>query len=106
MFITFFVAAIIHDQTWFFEQLQYIDQMRGVPGMNAEVSYLQVASSMVARYGSLFVTLFDKELITKNQELGWIAVFLVPMMIWAVFAAPWPSAPGTAFPPPPLPPLS
>ncbi|KAL3802563.1 hypothetical protein ACHAW5_010956 [Stephanodiscus triporus] len=87
LLITFFVSAIVHDRAWSFEQFEYIDRMRGVPGMNAEVNYLQVATSVAASYGSLFVTLRDKKLITKNQELGWITVFSVPTMIWTVFVS-------------------
>jgi hypothetical protein len=87
LLITFFVAAIVHDRAWFFEQLEYIDRMRGVPGMNADVNYLQVMTSVAASYGSLFVTLRDKKLITKKQELGWITVFSVPTMIWTVFTS-------------------
>jgi hypothetical protein len=87
LLITFYVATVAHDRAWFFEQCQYIDQMRGVPGMNAELNYLQVVTSMAASYGSLFVTLRDKKLISKNQELGWITVFSVPTMIWTIFAS-------------------
>lgn len=87
LLITFYVNVVAHDRTWFFEQCRYVDEMRGVPGMNAELSYLQVAASVAASYGSLFVTLRDKKLITKNQELGWITVFSVPTMIWTIFAS-------------------
>ena len=82
---TAYTDAILYDRTWFFEQCQYIDQMKGVPGMNANLSYLQVVLSLAASYGALFVTLRDKKLISKNQELAGITVFSVPAMIYTCF---------------------
>ena len=67
---TGYIDAIVYDREWFFNQCQYIDQMRGFPGIGAQLNYLQVATSLAASYGSLFVTLRDKKLISKNQELG------------------------------------
>jgi hypothetical protein len=87
LLITFYVAAIAHDRAWFFEQCRYIDATRGAPGMGAELSYLQVATSAAASYGSLFVTLRDKKLISKGQELAGITAFSVPTMVWTIFAS-------------------
>ena len=59
--------------------------MKGVSGMNASLCYLQVILSLAASYGALFVTLRDKKLISKNQELAGISVFSVPAMIYTTF---------------------
>ncbi|CAB9521064.1 expressed unknown protein [Seminavis robusta] len=82
---TAYVDAVLYDRPWFFEQCQYIDQMRGFPGIQPQLCYLQVAASLAASYGSLFVTLRDKKLITKNQELAGITLFSVPTLIWAIY---------------------
>jgi len=84
---TAYLDAVLYDREWFFSQCQYIDQVRGFPGIQANLSYLQVAASVAASYGSLFVTLRDKKLISKNQEIGWISIFSVPTMIWAVLVS-------------------
>jgi len=73
-----------HDRIWFFEQCQYIDEIRGVPGMLAGQNYLMVAGSLGASFGAFFPTLRDKKLISKNQELGGITAFSVPAMILSV----------------------
>ena len=82
---TAYFDAVLYDREWFFNQCQYIDQMKGVPGMNASLCYLQVILSLAASYGALFVTLRDKKLISKNQELAGISVFSVPAMIYTTF---------------------
>ena len=84
---TAYLDAVLYDREWFFNQCQYIDQVRGFPGIQANLSYLQVAASVAASYGSLFVTLRDKKLISKNQEIGWISIFSIPTMIWAVLVS-------------------
>lgn len=81
---TAFLDAILYNRPWFFDQCQYIDQMRGFPGILPCLCYLQVALSLAASYGALFVTLRDKKLITKNQELAGITVFSVPALIWTI----------------------
>lgn len=82
---TAYFDAVLYDREWFFNQCQYIDQMKGVPGMNSSLCYLQVILSLAASYAALFVTLRDKKLISKNQELAGISVFSVPAMIYTTF---------------------
>ena len=84
---TGYIASVLHDRPWFFEQCLYIDQMTGQPGINANICYLQVMASFAASYGSLFVTLRDKKLITKQQELVGITAFSVPAMIWTIYVS-------------------
>ena len=84
---TAYLDAILYDRPWFFEQCQYIDQIRndgGTPGILPCLCYLQVALSLAASYRALFVTLRDKKLITKNQELAGITAFSVPALIWTI----------------------
>jgi len=82
---TGYIASVLHDRPWFMEQCSYIDQVTGTHGINANICYLQVLTSMAASYGSLFVTLRDKKLISKQQELGWITAFSVPAMLWTIY---------------------
>ena len=84
--VTGYVDAVLYDRTWFFEQCQYIDQMNGVPGMQANLSYLQILTSLAPSYGALFVTLRDKKLITKQQELVGITAFSTATLVWTIFA--------------------
>jgi len=81
---TAYVDCVLYDRVWFFEQCQCIDQLRGMQGMNAELSYLQVATSVAASFGALMPTLRDKKLISKNVELGGITVLSLPTMIWTI----------------------
>ena len=81
------IGSVLHDRQWFFEQCVYIDQMTGQPGLNASIVYLQVMTSLAASYASLFVTLRDKKLIGKQQELAGITVFSVPTMIWTIYVS-------------------
>ena len=82
---TGYIASVLHDRPWFLDQCLYIDQMTGQSGLNANICYLQVFTSLAASYGSLFVTLRDKKLISKKQELVGITAFSVPAMIWTVY---------------------
>lgn len=69
------VDAALCDRAWFFEQCLCIDQQVGAPGTQANLSYLQAMTSMAASMGALFVTLRDKKLISKGQEVTGITVF-------------------------------
>ena len=82
---TAYVDAILYNRSWFFEQCNYIDETRGFPGMLPCICYLQVALSLAASYGALFVTLRDKKLITKNQELVGITAFSLPALLWTIY---------------------
>ena len=84
---TAYYQSYLHDRPWFFEHCLYVDQVRGVPGLQPNLCYLQVAASLAASYGALFVTLRDKRLITKNQEILGITVFSVPALIWTVYGS-------------------
>ena len=83
--VAVYFQAFVHDRLWFFEQCTYIDQMRGVPGLLPTLCYLQVAGSLSASFAALFVTLRDKKLVSKNQEIWGITVLSVPTMIWAMY---------------------
>lgn len=83
---TGYVDAVLYNRPWFFEQCEYIDQMTGTPGMQANLCYLQVLTSLAPSYGALFVTLRDKKLITKKQELAGITIFSTSALIWTIFA--------------------
>ena len=82
---TAYLDAILYNRSWFFEQCHSIDQTLGVVGMLPCLCYLQVALSLAASYGALFVTLRDKKLITKNQELVGITAFSVPALLWTIY---------------------
>lgn len=81
---TGWVDAVLYNREWFFEQCKYIDQQTGAPGMQANLSYLQVLTSIAPAYGALFVTLRDKKLINKEQEVAGITIFSTPTLIWTV----------------------
>jgi hypothetical protein len=83
---TGWVDAVMYNREWFFEQCQYIDQQTGNPGMQANLCYLQVLTSLAPSFGALFVTLRDKKLITKTQEVTGITVFSVSALVWTIFA--------------------
>eukprot|EP00565_Helicotheca_tamesis_P006265 CAMPEP_0185726720 /NCGR_PEP_ID=MMETSP1171-20130828/2603_1 /TAXON_ID=374046 /ORGANISM="Helicotheca tamensis, Strain CCMP826" /LENGTH=317 /DNA_ID=CAMNT_0028395115 /DNA_START=451 /DNA_END=1404 /DNA_ORIENTATION=- len=83
--ITGWVDAVLYNREWFFEHCQYIDQQTGVPGMQANLCYLQVMAAFSAAFGSLFVTLRDKKLISKTQEMAGITIFSVPALIWTIW---------------------
>ena len=83
--VTGYIASVMHDRTWFLEQCQFIDQRTGAPGMQSHIFYQQLSTSLAACYASLFVTLRDKRLINKTQELVGITVFAVPALVWTVY---------------------
>lgn len=85
---TGYLASIAHDRAFYFEQCQFIDKVLrvpGTPGMQSHIFYQQLSTSLGASYASLFVTLRDKKLITKNQELAGIALFALPAFVWSVY---------------------
>ena len=69
---------------WFFQQCQYVDQNIGLPGIQSNLSFLQVAGCFGPAFGALFVTLRDKRLISRTQEIIGITAFSVPSLIWTV----------------------
>lgn len=77
-------VSVLHDREWFLGQCEIISQSEGM-GFQAHVSYQQVAASMAASFGSLFVTLRDKKLISKNAEIIGISLFSVPTMIDVIY---------------------
>ena len=79
------IASVLHDRLWFLEQCQFIDQMMGSTGMRSHIFYQQLSTSLAASYASLFVTLRDKRLVTKTQELVGISVFALPALVWSVY---------------------
>jgi hypothetical protein len=81
---TGYQAALVHDRQWFLDYCHAIQTTTGFPFL-ASTAYLQVLASLAASYGALFVTLRDKKLITKRQELLGITVFSVPAMIWTIY---------------------
>lgn len=81
---TGYQVSFAHDREWFMNYCQYITDVTGIPFLSNTV-YLQVLASLAASYGALFVTLRDKKLVTKNQELIGITVFSVPAMLWTIF---------------------
>ena len=82
---TGYIACILHDRAWFMDQCQFIDQQLGYSGMRSHIFYQQLSTSLAASYASLFVTLRDKKLISKTQELGGITVFALPALIWSIY---------------------
>jgi hypothetical protein len=84
---TGYIASIWHDRPWFLEQCLFVDSQMGVePGsMQAHIFYSQVITSMAASFASLFVTLRDKKLINKAQELTGISVFAIPALIYSAY---------------------
>lgn len=81
-----YIASIAHDRTWFLEQCQFIDHsVTGISGMRSHIFYVQLSNSVAAAYASLFVTLRDRKLISKNKELAGIAIFAFPASVWAVY---------------------
>ena len=85
--MTGYIASILHDRSWFLEQCQFIDSLRGSPSgvMQSHIFYQQLSTSLAASYASLFVTLRDKRLISKTQELGGITLFSMPALVWSIF---------------------
>ena len=81
------IACVLHDRAWYLEQCQFIDQQLQYPGMRSHIFYAQLSASLAASYASLFVTLRDKKLISKTQELGGITVFALPALIWSIYTA-------------------
>lgn len=81
---TGYQAALVHDRPWFLDYCHTIETSTGFPFL-VSTAYLQVLASLAASYGALFVTLRDKKLITKHQELVGITVFSVPAMIWTIY---------------------
>ena len=83
---TGYLASVAHDRAWFFQQCQFIDEsLTHAPGMQAHIFYQQLSTSLGAAYASLFVTLRDKRLISKTQELAGIALFAFPAFVWSVY---------------------
>lgn len=76
--------SYLHDRSWFLEECGIVFQNTGV-SFQANICYLNLLASMAASYGSLFVTLRDKKLISKTQELVGISIFSVPAMLWTVY---------------------
>merc|ERR1719356_142050 len=72
---TGYLASVAHDRVWFLQQCQFIDQTMIGSGMQSHIFYQQLSTSLGASYASLFVTLRDKRLISKQQELIGIAIF-------------------------------
>jgi hypothetical protein len=81
---TGYQASFVHDRQWFLDYCQSIQVSTGFPFL-ASTAYLQVLASLAASYGALFVTLRDKKLINKQQELVGITLFSVPAMIWTIW---------------------
>lgn len=81
---TGYQASYLHDRPWLFEFFSNVQESTGIPFL-ASVWYSQVLTSMAASFGALFVTLRDKKLISKPQELAGITVFSVSTMIWAIY---------------------
>lgn len=81
---TAYQTSIAHDRHWFLDYCHHIEVTTGFPFL-ASVAYLQVLASLAASYGALFVTLRDKKLISKQQELLGITVFSVPAMLWTIW---------------------
>ena len=79
------ISCVIHDRAWFMEQCQFIDAQIHHPGMQSHIFYQQLSTSLAASYASLFVTLRDKKLINKMQELGGITIFALPALIWSIY---------------------
>jgi hypothetical protein len=84
---TGFICSIWHDRPWYMVQCLLVDsQMGAAPGsIQAHIFYSQVIASMAASFASLFVTLRDKKLIDKTQELAGISVFAIPALIYASY---------------------
>lgn len=82
---TGFISCILHDRSWFLDQCAFIDEQMTFPGMQSHIFYQQLSTSLAASYASLFVTLRDKKLITKVQELTGITVFAMPALIWSIY---------------------
>jgi len=84
--MTGYFASVAHDRVWYLEQCQFIDAtFDGVNGMQSHIFYQQLSTSLGAAMASLFVTLRDKKLISKNQELVGIAAFATPAFFWSVY---------------------
>ncbi|KAL7542716.1 hypothetical protein ACHAWF_007234 [Thalassiosira exigua] len=84
--MTGYLASVAHDRTWFLEQCRFVDEaLTGAPGMRSHIFYQQLSTSLGASYASLFVTLRDKKLISKNQELAGIALFAFPAFVWSMY---------------------
>lgn len=81
---TAYQTSFAHDRLWFLEYCQNIEVSTGFPFL-ASISYLQVLASLAASYGALFVTLRDKKLISKQQEVAGITAFSVPAMLWTIW---------------------
>ena len=82
---TGWVDAVLYNREWFFQQCLYIDQQTGASGMQANLCYLQVLASFGPAFGALFVTLRDKKLISKRQEITGITIFSVPALVWTIW---------------------
>jgi hypothetical protein len=82
---TGYISCILHDRSWFLDQCAFIDEQMSFPGMQSHIFYQQLSTSLAASYASLFVTLRDKKLITKVQELTGITVFALPALIWSIY---------------------
>jgi len=84
---TGYIASVWHDRPWFMEQCLFIDHGMGVAegSMQAHIFYQQLSTSLAASYASLFVTLRDKKLINKTQELTGITAFALPSLIWSAY---------------------
>jgi len=83
--ITGYLASVAHDRQWFLQQCTFIDQSLIGSGMQSHIFYQQLSTSLAASYASLFVTLRDKMLITKNQEIAGIAFFALPSFVWSAY---------------------
>jgi hypothetical protein len=80
---TGYISSVAHDHSWMMAVFDHVYDTYG-HGMEASVFYNNVLASMAAAYGSLFVTLRDKRLVSKRTEWVGIAVFALPALIWTI----------------------
>lgn len=80
---TGYIDTIAHDHAWLMALFDHVRDKDG-HGLQASVFYNNVLASMAAAYGSLFVTLRDKLLISKRIEWVGITLFSVPALIWTI----------------------
>eukprot|EP00584_Thalassiosira_punctigera_P015148 CAMPEP_0172567872 /NCGR_PEP_ID=MMETSP1067-20121228/117578_1 /TAXON_ID=265564 ORGANISM="Thalassiosira punctigera, Strain Tpunct2005C2" /NCGR_SAMPLE_ID=MMETSP1067 /ASSEMBLY_ACC=CAM_ASM_000444 /LENGTH=141 /DNA_ID=CAMNT_0013359317 /DNA_START=123 /DNA_END=548 /DNA_ORIENTATION=- len=80
---TGYISSVLHDHAYVIGVFDQILKTDGL-GMQASVFYNNVGGSMAAAYGSFFITLRDKMLISKQAEWVGIAAFSFPVLIWTI----------------------
>ena len=81
--VTGYICCVLHDHDWITAVFQHNYDTYG-HGLQASVFYNNILASWAPAYGSLFVTLRDKKLISKQTEWIGIAAFAIPALIWTI----------------------